>query len=94
MRGSYGAVCFFSSICKKKKKKEADNAIYVVSFQFQWEIFFANLMFCSLYNSLLRIFLWSLGVHCMKGMIFKVGHSFNTDKHHSVSVGVFLLEMF
>lgn len=30
----------------------------------------------------------------MKGMIFKVGHSFNTGKHHSVSVGVFLLEMF
>lgn len=62
-----------------KKKIEADNAIYVI-FQFQWEILFANLMFCFLYTSLLRIFLWSLGVHCMKGMIFKVGHSFGIDK--------------
>lgn len=72
-----------------QKNKEAANAIYVVCFQFQWEIFFANLMFYFLYTSLLRIFPWSLGVHCMKGMIFKVGHSLNIDKHRLVICGVF-----
>lgn len=68
MRGSDADIVYL------QKNKEADNTIYIVSFQFQWGVLFANLMLYFLYTSLLRIFLWSLGVHCMKGMIFKVGH--------------------
>jgi len=76
----------YSCLPYLQKKKGADDTIYFVSLSVPVGAFFANLMLCFFYTSLLRIFLWSLGVRCMKGMIFKVGHSFNINKHHSVSV--------